>query len=216
MDISKKLFKRLDHYFKDKKISIKFSFVASYNVLFVTNNDRVYRFNELKNTYSSIAYSSDEADIKSMIENAIVNELSKKGVIDFKNGLLHTIARTIDGKVYVWGRNSEGLIGNGLENVDFLCEPKLNEHLEEFNIIDICCGTYHSLALTSSGDIYAWGANKYGQIGIGSDRDCEPTPKKMKYSKNEKFKAISCGCYHSMALTKEGQVFACGYNEYGQ
>jgi hypothetical protein len=53
--------------------------------------------------------------------------LRYKGVIDFKNGLLHTIARTSDGKVYVWGRNSEGVIGNGLENEDFLCEPKLNE-----------------------------------------------------------------------------------------
>ncbi len=83
-------------------------------------------------------------------------------------------------------------------------------------INDICCGTYHSLALTSSGDIYSWGANKYGQIGIGSDRDCQPKPKKMKYSTNEKFKAISYGCYHSMALTEDGRVFACGYNEYGQ
>ncbi len=87
---------------------------------------------------------------------------------------------------------------------------------ETLFITDICCGTYHSLALTSSGDIYSWGANKYGQIGIGSDRDCQPKPKKMKYSTNEKFKAISYGCYHSMALTEDGRVFACGYNEYGQ
>jgi alpha-tubulin suppressor-like RCC1 family protein len=82
-------------------------------------NELLYRFNELKNTYSSIAYSSDETNIESIIKNAIVDELRYKGVIDFKNGLLHTIARTSDGKVYVWGRNSEGVIGNGLENEDF-------------------------------------------------------------------------------------------------
>jgi hypothetical protein len=213
MDINKKLFKRLKDYFKD---SIKLSFFASYNVLFVTNDDRVYRFCEVKDSYSSIAYSSDESIIEKLIEKAIVDELSYKGIIDFKSGLLHTMARTIDGKVYVWGKNSEGVIGNGFENEDFLCEPKLNEYLKEFNIIDICCGTSHSMALTSSGDIYAWGSNKYGQIGDGSDINCQPIPKKMKYSENEKFKAITCGCFHSMALTEDGRVFSCGHNLCGQ
>lgn len=48
-----------------------------------------------------------------------------------------------------------------------ILEPKLNNFLNDLNIIDIACGAQHSLVLTSNGDVYAWGWNKYGQTGMG-------------------------------------------------
>jgi RCC1 and BTB domain-containing protein len=213
MENNKRLFRRLSEYFKN---NIKLSFFDKFNILIVTKEDKVYQFDEfVKDTYSILAFTSDELMIKSMIENSIHEGLCNKGVIDFKCGYSHTIARTSNGKAYFWGQNNYGVIGNGLDD-PFTYEPMLNEYLNDLNIIDMSCGAYHSLVLTSNGDIYAWGDNESGQIGNGNDSQSQLIPFKINYSMNEKFKAISCGAFHSMALTESGRVFSWGDNEFGQ
>ena len=58
----------------------------------------------------------------------------------------------------------------------------------------IACGTFNSMALRNSGDLFAWGDNSYGQLGNGNNNDYS-TPQ------NINFKSISISCgYHSMAL----------------
>jgi hypothetical protein len=145
----------------------------------------------------------------------IFNEyLSNKQIIDFKNSLFHTIARTIDGKLYCFGCNECGLLGIGIEDKE-IYSPQLNEYLLNENIIDICCGSSHTLALTSNSRVYAWGWNYFGQIGIKSNRDVFK-PIRVDEFNGEKVKAISCGLWHSMALTKSGRVFSWGNNAWGQ
>jgi predicted transcriptional regulator len=110
MENNKRLFRKLGVYFKD---NIKLSHVMRYNVLIVTNDDRVYQIDEyVKETYSSIAYTSDESEIKSLIEKSTFEELCYKGVIEFNSSYAHTIARTFDEKFYVWGENMYEVIGN--------------------------------------------------------------------------------------------------------
>ncbi len=74
---------------------------------------------------------------------------------------------TYDQKVYCFGNNSYGRLGNGVEeDRDF--EPELNHYLSDKNIVDMKCGAYHSLVLTARGEVYAWGWNDSGLIGNGS------------------------------------------------
>jgi alpha-tubulin suppressor-like RCC1 family protein len=70
--------------------------------------------------------------------------------------------------------------------------------------------------LKSSGDIYGWGSNEYGETGNASFCEWQPLPFKMNYLISEKFISIACGAMHSMALTEDGRVFSCGCNEDGQ
>ncbi len=108
--INKRLCKRLSDYFKD---NIKLWFIAEQKVIIVTKDDRVYQFDEEVNkTYSLIAYTCDESVVKELIKKSIVEEICN----DIKNGLLHTIARTSDGKVYVWGDCCGGVLGNGIDD----------------------------------------------------------------------------------------------------
>ncbi len=52
---------------------------------------------------------------------------------------------------------------------DFIAyKPKFSQYLINDEIIDISCGSGHTLALTNSGEVYAWGSNKFGQVGDGS------------------------------------------------
>ena len=76
----------------------------------------------------------------------------------------------INGELYSWGDNELGQLGLGYyERVDNLLskyhEP---QKLKLKNITKIKCGNCHSLALTTSNEIYSWGNNYYGQLGIGS------------------------------------------------
>ncbi len=98
-----------------------------------------------------------------MIEESIIEELCGKHVVDFKSGINHNIARTSDGKVYVWGNCEPGIRGNGLTDSDSY-KPVMNEYLKDLNISDMSCGYFHTLVLTSSSDIYGWGSNEFGKL----------------------------------------------------
>lgn len=44
--------------------------------------------------------------------------------------------------------------------------------LKEKHIIDADAGTMHSVCLVSSGELYVFGSNSHGQLGLGVDKDC--------------------------------------------
>jgi alpha-tubulin suppressor-like RCC1 family protein len=207
MDLENGTSNILKEYFKN---NIKLSFVTKDNVILVTKEDKVYEFErDLKTTI-------DLNKIHSLIESKNLVELNSKGVVDFKKSPDHTIARTIDGKVYCWGKNNYGGIGNDREDPHTRYKPVANDYLNDKYITDICCGQRHSLALTFNGEVYAWGYNAYGQIGNESSRDFQFIPTKLNGFDSEKVVMISCGYRHSMALTESGRVFSWGNNSFGQ
>jgi hypothetical protein len=212
MDINKRLYKILSQYFKD---NIELSFVEKNNVIIITKEDKVYQFDdEFNKTYTPITYTCNQSIVNSLIDKSIVEELCDKKVIDIKNGLRHNIARTRDGKVYVWGFCLGAFLGNGSRDKEVF-KPKLTEYLNGLNIIDVSCGAHYTLVLTSEGDIYGWGFNGCGQTPDRNIAICHPIPYKMNELISAKFKAISCGALHSLALTEDGRVFGCGFNIFG-
>jgi hypothetical protein len=63
--------------------------------------------------------------------------------------------------------------------------------------------------------VYAWGENDCGQIGIErrDQNECQSIPIKVNGFNDEKVVMISCGYWHSMALTESGRVFSWGFNQ---
>jgi RCC1 and BTB domain-containing protein len=182
------------------------------NVLIVKNDDKVFAFGS--NYCGLLGFGNN----KSITQLKLNEDLSSKQIIDFKNSYRHVIARTINGKIYCWGFNEYGVLGNGREGFSFswrYYRPELNEYLCDKNIIDICCGFGHSLVLTNSGEVYAWGLNEYGQVGNRSYSK-QLIPQKVNGFNDEKVVMISCGSHHSMALTESGHVFSWGLNACGQ
>jgi alpha-tubulin suppressor-like RCC1 family protein len=55
-------------------------------------------------------------------------------MIDFKNSYGHVIARTIDEKVYYWGCNKYGVLGNG-KNFYIINKPELNQYLNDEKLL---------------------------------------------------------------------------------
>ena len=111
---------------------------------------------------------------------------SIKNVIDVATGNNHTLVLKKDGTVWSTGYNNLGQLGDGSTvNSNSFHKVKLNDegdYLED--IVAIAAGDYSSYAITSKGEVYAWGKNSYGTLDQGStDGDPHPYPVKMKNAK---------------------------------
>jgi hypothetical protein len=81
------------------------------------------------------------------------------------------------------------------------------------NVKQVSAGGNHTLALTKDGQVYSFGANELGQLGLGhSNSTIAPTL----ISGLNNIVQISAGDNHSLLLTKNGKIYSFGYNQYGQ
>src|SRR5580704_1508207 len=77
-----------------------------------------------------------------------------------------SLAASSDGKIYAWGDNSYGQLGDG--TITQRDKPTLIALPGGVAATAVSAGTVFSLALGSDGKIYAWGDNSYGQLGNGT------------------------------------------------
>ncbi|XP_049870394.1 probable E3 ubiquitin-protein ligase HERC4 [Pectinophora gossypiella] len=130
-------------------------------------------------------------------------------------GIQHSMALDEWGQPFSWGSDTMGQLGSNL-GVDSQDKPKIVKFLATKNVIQIDCGSYHSVALTNNGELYAWGANTYGQCGLGTMTSKETTPQPITSLLGVPIALISCGNHHTFALSKSGAVFGWGKNTHGQ
>ena len=115
--------------------------------------------------------------------------------------------------VYAWGDNSHGQIGDG-STVDSATPVRLTLP-GGVTPTAVSEGYRTSLALGSNGSVYAWGDNSDGQLGNGSTTD-SPTPVRVLLPGGERAIAVSEGNQTSLALGRNGIVYAWGDNTDGQ
>jgi len=128
-------------------------------------------------------------------------------------GLYHGLALTSTGAVFAWGWNIVGQLGNGSTNgSDVPVKVRLPGGTK---VTAISAGFAHSVALTSTGAVLAWGKNYNGNLGNGSTTDSD-VPVKVNLPTGTKVTAIAAGAEHNLAVTSTGAVLAWGYNAYGQ
>lgn len=120
---------------------------------------------------------------------------------------------TDEGKVFVWGGSLNKKRGDKKKGQ--LGIPTMVESLQTKIITKIDCGQYHSLALEDNGALYSWGTGMKGQCGHGIYEDVE-TPKKIKYFESRPVMDFVCGTKHTLALTKDNELYSWGEGIYGQ
>ncbi|CAK1546181.1 unnamed protein product [Leptosia nina] len=130
-------------------------------------------------------------------------------------GLQHSMALDEWGQPFSWGSDSMGQLGSNL-GAHAQDKPKLIKFLATKNVIQISCGSYHTIALTNNGELYSWGANSYGQCGLGTMSNKETTPQQITSLVGVPIAYVACGSNHTFVLSKSGAVFGFGKNTHGQ
>ena len=130
---------------------------------------------------------------------------------DVTGGTYHTFAISTDGMLVGWGLNNNGQIGcsSSLDDVG------LTVVKEGTKFTEISAGGFFSLVLAEDGSLWAMGANGVGQLGNG-DTNNTSAPIMITNSANTKFKKISAGMAHSLAIDENGALWAWGLNNNGQ
>ncbi|KAK5576748.1 hypothetical protein RB653_007892 [Dictyostelium firmibasis] len=163
----------------------------------------------------------------------------------FKNvfsGSDFVIALTDKGELVSFGSNEFGQLGNGTQiNQEFptIIKSGFNYNHDKFNkIIEsaaeggrfdkrISCGFSHCLILNDSGELFTFGWNGNGQLGIGNSSSSsnssritnQTIPIKLDSSRlfdGEKIEMVSAGRNHSVALTQSGRLYVWGNSNHGK
>jgi alpha-tubulin suppressor-like RCC1 family protein len=121
----------------------------------------------------------------------------------------HTIALTGTGRVWAWGNNRYGQLGDGTTNPSSV--PQEIASLE--GIVAIAAGYQFSLALDAAGTVWAWGSNTTGQLGTGDTGDLFVPARVLHLSD---VAAVAAGFDFRLALRQDGTVWTWGVNGSGQ
>ncbi|XP_007563091.1 probable E3 ubiquitin-protein ligase HERC6 [Poecilia formosa] len=131
-------------------------------------------------------------------------------------GQNHCLALCASGQVFSWGAGDDGQLG-------FATGPPSNNRRPNrvpiplpIPVIQVACGNSHSLALTKGGDVFSWGLNSHGQLGLGKDVTLQQIPSLVCALTGVAVTQVSAGGNHTLFLTLSGLAYCCGANKSGQ
>ncbi|TMS05111.1 RCC1 domain-containing protein 1 [Larimichthys crocea] len=78
----------------------------------------------------------------------------------------HAVLLSASGAVYTWGLGSHGQLGHGGLTPEE--EPRAVEALWGMPMSCVATGGWHSVCISDGGDLYVWGWNESGQLGLPS------------------------------------------------
>lgn len=144
-----------------------------------------------------------------------VHGLDGVRVVEAECGWRHSAVVTDAGHVYTFGWSKYGQLGHG-DHQDH-STPCLVAALSHCRITRVAGGWRHTVAADSEGRLYAWGWNKFGQLGLGDTEDrCLPTPVAALAAAGERVALLACGWRHTLAVADSGAVYSWGRGVNGQ
>ena len=141
----------------------------------------------------------------------------------------YSLALGSDGYVYAWGLNNVGQLGNGTISGRYDKNPvptrvrdpaSPSDTSKGLKAIQVSAGRWHSLAVDTDGNAWAWGSNSSGVLGNEDSNSYSPVlvqfPKDADTESAIQISQVSAGLYHSLAVDSKGYVWAWGSNDCGQ
>ena len=185
------------------------------------SNGKLYSWG--KNDYGQLGdETTNNRSMPICISNIENSPLSGKDIVDVYENDEVVIAKDSSGKLYSWGYNVSGELGDGTtKNSMPICISDIESSpLKGKNIVDVHNYGSTIIAKDSSGKLYTWGYNDYGQLGNGTTENSsmpvcisniENSPLKEKKIVN-----IYTGDDTIIAKDSDGKLYSWGKNDYGQ
>ncbi|XP_040279723.1 X-linked retinitis pigmentosa GTPase regulator isoform X2 [Bufo bufo] len=165
--------------------------------------------------YSSGWNSEGQLGLRDTTERSSFHEIAffngQYKIKQLSAGSSTSAALTADGKLYMWGENSEGQLGLGSEkNIYTPHQIDIGKPISW-----ISCGYYHSAFVTQDGELYCFGELESGKLGLPADKlDKHKKPQRVP-GISGKVKMVSCGGGHTVAVTDK-EVYTFGVGQFGQ
>lgn len=152
------------------------------------------------------------ASVKQQDTPALIPEL--KNIRDISTGTNHALALTHKGKVFAWGAGEQSQLARRVvaRTATGALIPR-EFGLQRKSIVSVATGDYHSFATDTSGNVYAWGLNTFGQTGIAKEDEADDTvhnPTLVENLVGKNIKQLAGGAHHTLSCTKEGEVLIWG------
>jgi alpha-tubulin suppressor-like RCC1 family protein len=144
-------------------------------------------------------------------------------VVRVAAGNSHSLAITSSGQLFAFGDNGSGQLGNSTNNGN--ANPNFTPTLVTLPgasgpVVQAAAGNGYTLAVTSTGQLFSSGYNRYGALGRAENSgtgNATPTPAPVSLpGETGRLVRVSAGAEHSYALTSSGQLYGFGSNHYGQ
>ncbi|XP_067401216.1 X-linked retinitis pigmentosa GTPase regulator isoform X1 [Emydura macquarii macquarii] len=172
----------------------------------VTGNGKLYMFGS--NNWGQLGLGTKNTINKPTCVKALKPEKVKLAAC----GRNHTLVYTERGHVYAAGGNSEGQLGLG-DTEERSTFQLISFFTNQYKIKQLATGSYTSAALTEDGQLFVWGDNSEGQIGLAGEASvCVP----CQVDVGKPVSWVSCGYYHSALVTRDGELYTFGEPENGK
>jgi alpha-tubulin suppressor-like RCC1 family protein len=193
------------------------SYTISQNEIIFTGIDSIEGYYYANVTYYSKGFSN--LTCKYIIQGSLASVRSILSSIPIivksvSCGGYHTAVVTNTNDLFTFGYNAYGQLGLG-NNTNY----NTPQRVEFFNsnVASVSCGGIHTAIVTNTNDLFTFGYNAYGQLGLGNngsgtDRN---TPQRVEFF-NSDVASVSCGLYHTAVVGTTRNLFTFGYNADGQ
>ena len=194
---------------------------------FIDNEGKVYTWGN--NISGQLGNGTNiDSNVPICISDISENVLNGKNIVEMQSDGFTMIAIDNEGKIYTWGDNWNGQLGNGTD-VEYSNEPQCISDLEGNalngkNIVEVQSDGSTKIAIDNEGKVYTWGKNRYGQLGNGTGGEygnynnvpicISDIPDNALNGKN--IVEVQSDDSTMIAIDNEGKIYTWGYNYYGQ
>jgi alpha-tubulin suppressor-like RCC1 family protein len=126
-------------------------------------------------------------------------------------GEFHTCAIKTDGRLFCWGNNSSGQLGNNSTS-DSHVPVQESTAASDWARVSAC--GFHTCAIKTNGTLFCWGDNNHGQLGNNSTKGSLAPAQESTAATD--WVDLSAGVVHTCAIKTNGGLFCWGYNDYNE
>jgi alpha-tubulin suppressor-like RCC1 family protein len=137
--------------------------------------------------------------------------------VDVATGGQHSCAIDSHGRLWCWGSNVLGQIGDGNGGPLATAKSSPVQVLSQSGALwkSVSAGSRHTCAIDSNEELWCWGDNESGQIGNGTTQ-LQLSPVRIAHALDKGWKSVSTISSHTCAIDIDLKLWCWGGNTYGQ